>query len=89
MKRSIGFSFLVLFTAMYFLLPEIGYLRPYTWNIWQRYGIILCTFAGALLINMVAGLYLLQRKFLMRETGRKLQHVLRQTGRVQSNGTRT
>lgn len=79
MVTNVFFATTILFMAAgFFLLDECRFLIPYRSLLIERYGKTILLFAAALFINIYAGVYFGVRKFLLKETGRKLAHVEKQ-----------
>ena len=70
-------SILWLAAAMY-LLSELSFLAPYRELLLSRYGAPLLSFATLLFVNLAAITYAMNRKFFLKDTGRKLAHVEKQ-----------
>jgi hypothetical protein len=60
------------------LLGECRFLIPYRHVLFGEYGSVLALFAGALFLNMFAGVYLVCRVLFLKETGQKLAHLEKQ-----------
>jgi len=79
MIRSAFFTTAVLFLALgLVLLGECRFLIPYRALLWHRYGPTILIFATALFLNVFTAVYLLCRKFFLKDTGRKLLHMDKQ-----------
>jgi hypothetical protein len=59
----------------FWLLGELKFLIPYRHLLLHEYGPLLLLWFAVLFINVFAGIYGLQRKFFLKDTGRKLSHV--------------
>lgn len=68
----------VLLAIVFYLLGELKFLAPYRAFLFREYGWTLAIFFGGLFVNMFAGVFLLIRKFLLKDTGRKLSHIDKQ-----------
>ena len=69
----------VIFLALgFFLMQECQFLIPYRDLLFGRYGEVLVLFAAALFLNLASAVYLICRKLLLKDTGRKLAHVEKQ-----------
>jgi hypothetical protein len=53
-------------------MGELKFLVPYRAFLFREYGWALAIFFGALFLNFFAGAFILIRKFLLKDTGRKL-----------------
>ena len=68
-----------LFMALlFYLMQECRFLIPYRTRIWSLYGDTILWFALILFLNVFAVVNLLCRKFLLKDTGRKLAHLEKQ-----------
>jgi hypothetical protein len=65
----------VLFACLFYLMGELKFLVPYKWLIFHQYGTVLLTWLGILFGNLFVAIYWVQRKFLLKDTGRKLRHI--------------
>ncbi|HEV3482111.1 MAG TPA: hypothetical protein VGR97_07255 [Candidatus Acidoferrales bacterium] len=71
-------SVAVLLAVAFYLMGELKFLVPYRAFLFREYGWALAAFFGALFLNFFAGAYVLIRKFLLKDTGRKLSHIDKQ-----------
>jgi uncharacterized membrane protein YbhN (UPF0104 family) len=62
----------------FWLLGELKFLIPYRHVLFHNYGRTLLLWSAILFVNVFAGIYALERKFFLKDTGRKLSHVDRQ-----------
>lgn len=60
------------------VVEHLVVLRPYAWLLLQSYSWTLGTLGIVLFVNMFALVYLVGRRLLLKDTGRKLAHVERQ-----------
>ena len=68
----------LLLAIAFYLMGELKFLVPYRAFLLHEYGSALAVFFGALFLNFFAGAFVLIRKFLLKDTGRKLSHVDKQ-----------
>jgi hypothetical protein len=68
----------VLLALAFFLMDELKFLVPYRQVLFRHYGTVLLGFAAALFVNVVAAAFALNRKFFLKDTGRKLSHIDKQ-----------
>ena len=69
----------ILFLALLlFLLGECSFLVPYRALLIDKYGATISLFLAALFLNVFALIYLVARKLLLKDTGRKLAHIEKQ-----------
>jgi hypothetical protein len=69
---------IVLLVAMGLLLEHLEFLRPYAWALLQHYSWTLAAISAVLFVNVFALVYLIARRLLLKDTGRKLAHVEKQ-----------
>jgi hypothetical protein len=65
----------ILLAAGFWLLGELKFLIPYRRILTHQYGEVILLWVTVLFANVFAGLYAIQRKFFLKDTGRKLLHV--------------
>jgi hypothetical protein len=65
----------LLFAVGFWLLGELKFLIPYRHILIQQYGGGILLGFSVLFVNVFAAVYTLQRKFFLKDTGRKLTHV--------------
>ena len=71
-------SLALLLAIAFYLMGELKFLVPYRAFLFREYGWTLAIFFGALFLNFFAGAFVLIRKFLLKDTGRKLSHIDKQ-----------
>ena len=59
----------------FWLLGELKFLIPYRHLLVRDHGSLLLLWFALLFINTFAAVYSIQRKFFLKDTGRKLSHV--------------
>jgi hypothetical protein len=69
---------MLLLLAVAVLLEQLSFLRPYAWLLLQHYSWTLSAVAAVLFLNLFALVYLVARRLLLKDTGRKLAHVEKQ-----------
>ncbi len=62
----------------FYLMGELKFFVPYRAFLFREYGVALAIFFGTLFVNLFAGAFVLIRKFLLKDTGRKLSHIDKQ-----------
>jgi len=62
----------------FFLMGELKFLVPYKGVLLRQYGYVLLAYVGALFVNLFAAAFILNRKFFLKDTGRKLSHIDKQ-----------
>jgi beta-lactamase regulating signal transducer with metallopeptidase domain len=65
----------ILLALGFWLLGQLKFLVPYHHILFHQYGALLLLWLAVLFINVFAALYAIQRKFFLKDTGRKLTHV--------------
>jgi hypothetical protein len=79
MIANVFFATTVIFLALgFFLLQECSFVIPYRMLLMEKYGRVIGLYALALFFNLFALIYLVVRKLLLKETGRKLAHIEKQ-----------
>ena len=79
MIPNVFFATTVVFLAIgFFLLQECSFLIPYRTLLIEKYGPTIALFAALLFLNLFALIYVVVRKLLLKETGRKLAHIEKQ-----------
>jgi hypothetical protein len=79
MITNVFFATTILFLALFFwLLQECAFLIPYRNLLLAKYASVIAGFAAVLFLNLFALMYILVRKLLLKDTGRKLAHVEKQ-----------
>lgn len=69
----------VMLALGFWLMGELRFLIPYRYILLHQYAGVLWLGISILFVNVFAGVYVLQRKFFLKDTGRKLSHVDKQT----------
>ena len=65
----------ILLALGFWLLGRLKFLVPYRHILFHQYGTLLLLWLAILFINVFAALHAVQRKFFLKDTGRKLTHV--------------
>jgi|SRR5579871_1278315 len=68
----------ILLAYGFWLLGELKFMAPYKQELFHVYGNWICLAASVLFLNLFGFALLLQRKLLLKNTGRKLSHLDRQ-----------
>lgn len=74
----------VLLAILFWLMGELRFLIPYRSILYHQYGTALLVWLAIAFANVFAVVYALERKFLLKDTGRKLSHVDKQIRSGQS-----
>jgi len=70
---------LAIFLAyVFWLMDQLKFMAPYKAVLFDAYGTPILLSAAVLFLNIFGACLLLQRKFLLKDTGRKLSHIDRQ-----------
>ncbi len=69
----------VLLACLFGLMGELKFLVPYKRIVFHQYGTALILWLAILFGNLFAAIYWIQRKFFLKDTGRKLRHIDNQT----------
>jgi hypothetical protein len=73
------FAAAVLVSALLlFLADRLRFLTPYRFLILHHYAPAILFFLAVLFLNLTAALFALERKFFLKDTGRKLRHFDRE-----------
>jgi len=59
-------------------MDQLKFMAPYKGVVFHEYGNVVLASAAILFFNIFGAVLLLQRKFLLKDTGRKLSHLDRQ-----------
>ena len=59
----------------FWLMDELKFLIPYRHVLLHQYGSVLLLWFAVLFVNVFAAVYAVQRKFFLKDTGRKLSHL--------------
>jgi hypothetical protein len=68
----------ILLALGFWLIGELKFLIPYRFILYHQYGTVILVWTGILFVNVFAAVYAIQRKFFLKDTGRKLSHVDKQ-----------
>ena len=68
----------------FWLMGELKFLIPYRHILIHQYGTAILTWIAVLFVNLFAAVYTIERKFFLKDTGRKLTHVDKQVAAGQS-----
>jgi hypothetical protein len=68
----------VLLGVAFYLMGELRFLASYRVLLLREYGWALAMFFGGLFVNVFAAVFVFIRKFLLKDTGRKLSHIDKQ-----------
>jgi hypothetical protein len=68
----------------FFLMGELKFFIPFKVVIWRAYSAYILSYCGLLFGNVFAAAFALNRKFFLKDTGRKLAHLDKQFNAGQS-----
>lgn len=76
--NAVLFSIVVLLAYGFWLLDQLKFMAPYKAVLFHAYGKQLLVFVVALFVNLLGLALAAGRRFLLKNTGRKLSHLDRQ-----------
>jgi hypothetical protein len=65
----------ILLAYGFWLMNQLKFIAPYKSVVFHAYGDVILVAAGVLFLNVFGAVLLLQRKFFLKDTGRKLSHL--------------
>ena len=68
----------ILLALGFWLTGELKFLVPYKLVLWRAYRTPILAYVGILSVNVFAAVFVLLRKFFLKDTGRKLSHLDKQ-----------
>lgn len=68
----------ILLAFAFWLMGELKFLIPYRFILYHQYGEVILFWIAVLFVNVFAAVYAIQRKFFLKDTGRKLSHIDKQ-----------
>jgi hypothetical protein len=74
------FTLAVILAILFFLMGELKFLVPYRALLLDQYAGVILAYVGLLFFNLFAVVYALNRKFFLKDTGKKLSHLDKQFG---------
>ena len=77
-SNALLLSIAILLALGFWLLGELRFLIPYRHVLFHNYGRTLLLWLTILFGNLFRAVYALERKFFLKDTGRKLSHLDRQ-----------
>ena len=69
----------------FWLMGELKFLIPYRHILVHQYGVVIFASVATLFTNVFAAVFSIQRKFFLKDTGRKLTHIDKQAAAGQSS----
>jgi|SRR6516165_2026532 hypothetical protein len=73
--NAILLTIAILLAYGFWLMDELKFMAPYKALLFREYGEVILTAAAVLFLNVFGAALLLQRKLLLKDTGRKLSHL--------------
>src|SRR6267143_899626 len=68
----------LLFALGFWLMGELKFFIPYKSVLLKEYGTFITAYLAALFLNLFAAAFAFNRKFFLKDTGRKLSHLDKQ-----------
>lgn len=68
----------ILLALLFWLMGELKFLVPYKAILIQQYGTQISLFLVVLFLNLFAAAFAINRRFFLKDTGRKLSHLDKQ-----------
>jgi len=75
LANALMLTIAILLAIGFWLMNELRFLIPYKHILIQQYGGLLLAWLATVFANVFAGVYVVQRKFFLKDTGRKLWHI--------------
>jgi hypothetical protein len=75
LANALMLTIAILLAIGFWLMNELRFLIPYKHILIQQYGGLLLAWLATVFANVFAGVYVVQRKFFLKDTGRKLSHI--------------
>ena len=72
------FTLAIILGIAFFLMGELKFLVPYKTLLLNQYSGLILAYFGLLFLNLFAVTYALNRKFFLKDTGKKLSHLDKQ-----------
>lgn len=82
--NAILITIAVMLAIAFYLMGELRFFIPFKGVIWRAYSAYILTYCGLLFANVFAIAFGLNRKFFLKDTGRKLAHLDKQFNAGQS-----
>jgi hypothetical protein len=76
--NSLFLTIAILLALGFWLLGELKFFIPYKALLFHEYGNAILVYLTTLFLNLFAGAFALNRKFFLKDTGRKLSHLDKQ-----------
>jgi hypothetical protein len=76
--NSLFLTIAILLALGFWLLGELKFFIPYKTVLFHEYGTAILVYFATLFLNLFAAAFVLNRKFFLKDTGRKLSHLDKQ-----------
>lgn len=76
--NSLLLTIAILLALGFWLLGELKFFIPYKTVLFHEYGAAILVYLATLFLNLFAAAFVLNRKFFLKDTGRKLSHLDKQ-----------
>lgn len=76
--NAILITIAVILGIAFYLMGELRFFIPFKVVIWRAYSTYILVYCGLLFANVFAAAFALNRKFFLKDTGRKLAHLDKQ-----------
>jgi hypothetical protein len=76
--NSLFLTIAILLAVGFWLLGELNFFIPYKAVLFHEYGTAILVYVTTLFLNIFAAAFVLNRKFFLKDTGRKLSHLDKQ-----------
>jgi len=76
--NSILITIAIMLAIGFTLMGELKFFIPLKIVIWRAYSAYILSYCGLLFVNVFAAAFALNRKFFLKDTGRKLAHLDKQ-----------
>jgi len=75
---SLFLTIAILLALGFWLLGELKFFIPYKTVLFHEYGTVILVYLATRFLNLFAAAFVLNRKFFLKDTGRKLSHLDKQ-----------
>ena len=76
--NALIFTIAILLALSFWLMGELKFLIPYKAVLIHKYGAPIFMFVAVLFVNLFAAVFAINRRFFLKDTGRKLSHLNKQ-----------
>jgi hypothetical protein len=76
--NALIFTIAILLALSFWLMGELKFLIPYKAVLIHKYGVPILMFVAVLFVNLFAAAFAINRRFFLKDTGRKLSHLDKQ-----------